>query len=227
MSEEELKTKRLKIYLAPLLPINPPLIEKLDKSLIDINNSQLFIYSEDIYRELFSYILLNKGKEIDKKPTYKLVTIDDLVSQHFSNEVLKPLCFPDLLFIVYSSGYTGNPIYGPVFNKVVEERKMLNKQTYMFFKGSFDKAKLLGITENVNVVNYGSSIITSISSRTTQLQQFNLIGTPTKAELAEEKQLKKSRGTRKSVSKTEKPKEEDPNTFTIKSVDSKKYGGVL
>lgn len=176
--DEELKTKRLKIYLAPLLPINPPLIAKLDMGLVNINKSQVFIYSDDIYRELFSYILLEKGKEIGRKPTYRIVTLVDLVNKHFANEDLKPLCFPDFLFITHTSGYTGNSIYGPVFSKVVEERNLVNRPTYLFFRGNFIKAKALGVTEGREIVNFGSESARPVTRDCTQYQKFNNINIP-------------------------------------------------
>ena len=153
--EKQLKTKRLKIYLAPLLRINPSLIRNLDREVIDIQNSQVFIYKKDVFREIFSYILLEKGKVLKRKPTFRLVTLDDLVSQHFTNNFLTPLCFPDILFIVHGTGYTGNPIYYSVFSKVLEERKLNNKPTYLYFKGTGDKAAQFGINKDLhNFVNY-------------------------------------------------------------------------
>ena len=150
--EQELKIKRLKIYLAPLLPINPSLIDNMNKELINVNRSQAFVGLDDVHREVFSYILLKKGKQIGKKPTYKIVTLDDLVCQHFANEALAPICLPDVLFILHTSGYTNNPIYGPVFNKVTEERGAVGKPTYFFFKGTQMKLGTLNIVDTCEVV---------------------------------------------------------------------------
>lgn len=213
--ERELKTKRLKIYLAPLLPIDPSLIKDLDKNLIDINQSQVFIDDKDIHREIFSYILLQKGKEIGKKPTYRVVTLDDLVAQHFTNDTLKPLCFSDILFIVHNTSYTGNPIFGTVSQKIIEERKMLNKLTYIFFRGSISKAKALGITENQNIVDYSSGIAPITHVLPYQTYSIN----------KKDIQSKKPNKTvyRNKVAGSEQLGE----NIRTKMVDSDKFGGIL
>lgn len=230
--EEELRIKRIKVYLRPLLPVNPPLIDNLDKSLINIDKSQLFVHSDDVYREIFSYILLEKSKQIQAKPTYRVITLDDLVSQHFTNEILKPLCRPDYLFIVHNSGYIKNPILGPVYSKITEERNLLGKPTYMYFKGSYSKAKSAGFTEGRNVVNYTGDYTTGRPlpiSEPIQFRKYDSLGSSMSEEDDKPTKPKRVAPKPKRAKRSEsEEKEREKNLDVVTGVtDSSKYGGLI
>lgn len=239
--EKELKVKRIKIYLAPLLPIDPKKIDNIDKSQIDINKSQVFLYSEDIYRELAAYILHTKSQQMGRKPTYKLVSLTEVTESHFVNHTTDPmLLYPDILLIVHSTGHLNNPMYGTIFNKIIEERNILNKLTYLFFKGNIQAANTLKITDDKSVVNYYNGTVPRVPLKTSSYTQFNSINTPSvKSKTVEiepeeeEEKPKRSKGSSRKTyvkydqknlqSSSGKEVQEGP----IKITDSEKYGGLM
>lgn len=145
--EEELKITRLKLYLGQLLPIDPSKIEGLDLSQINLNRNQMYLYDkEDIHKELFTHILLAKSKLINKRPTFGLVTLNNLIDEHFDNENptnTSKYVKKDILFIIYTTVNLTNKIWGPILDKIIEERKAFGKNTFIYCKGSMIKAKEL------------------------------------------------------------------------------------
>lgn len=235
--DKELRDKRIKIYLAPLLPIHPQRIAHLDTSLIDITKSQIFILTEDdLYREIFAQILykMRQCATDGKNPSYKIVTVEDLVSQHFTNESLKDLCFPDVLFVIWTSSYFGNPIYVTVCSKIIEERNLLNRRTYLYFKGRYSSARAINLTEGKNVVNYVNDGVKQPVSLQgpVQYQKFNVGSTDPSEELDEEEEETKKvkRNHNKNYSSRKKKDETKPKEVQegpIKAVDNERYGGLV
>ena len=50
---EDLASKRLKLYFAPLLPIDKKKLNKLHLSKVNVTRVQAYSYNIDIYKELF------------------------------------------------------------------------------------------------------------------------------------------------------------------------------
>ena len=145
--EEELKVTRLKLYLGQLLPIDPKKLEGLDLSMMNLNRNQMYLYDkEDIHKEIFTHILLTAGKIMNKRPTFGLVTLNNLIDEHFNTENpvnTSKYVKKDMLFIIYTTVNLTNKIWGPILDKIIEERKAFGKSTFVYCKGNLTKAKEL------------------------------------------------------------------------------------
>lgn len=166
--DKELAQIRLKMYFAPLLPINKKLIEPLDLNRININLTQAYSYNRDIHKELFCQILLNIGKAINDRPSYKLYNASELIDHHFEKEksAKAPYLQPDVLLLVYTMNGLETSFTGPIISKVIEERKLLGKRTFIFYKGSsrnLINLKIAAIDEivdfNVQGANRGEKML--------------------------------------------------------------------
>lgn len=155
---EDLASKRLKLYFAPLLPINKKKLDKLDLKKINVNNVQAFVYHIDIYKELFSYILLELGKVLNDRPSYKLITVSELTDDHFDSESRNNNKYikPKVLFIVYSVQGLENSYTKPIIEKVIEERKLEGKKTFLFYKGYANDLLRLKIDSIDDIIDFNS-----------------------------------------------------------------------
>lgn len=156
--DKELKQKRLKIYFSNLLPIDTKLLKPLDLSKINTNIVQCYIYSVDIHKELFCQILLDIGKKIDDRPSYKVMTVSELCDHHFDNEKPSraPYLQPQVLFILYTINGLENSYTGPILDKVVEDRRALNKKTFIFYKGQRQGLSNIRINSVDEVVDFNA-----------------------------------------------------------------------
>lgn len=156
LNENEItKTKRLKLYMGSLFPIDKNMLMNLDLKKIDIDRNQAFVYKEDAHREIFSAILLAIGRSTNKKPSWCKITLNELVDYSFSPD-RKPVpkyLERDILFITHATPTRENKIYGPVLDQVVEERKTFGKKTYLFYKGIASQYKGLKSNSIVDIVD--------------------------------------------------------------------------
>lgn len=155
---EDLTAKRLKLYFAPLLPIDKRKIERLELHRINVNKIQAFVYGMDIYKELFSYILLEYGKIYGERPSYKLITVSELTDDHFDNENRnnKKYIKPKILFIVYGALGLENSYTKPIIEKVIEERKLEGKKTFLFYRGHINDLLKLKINIIEDTIDFNS-----------------------------------------------------------------------
>lgn len=136
--EEELKLIRLKLYFGPLLPIDNNLIKDFNLTQINPKRIQAYIYESDVHRELFTYILLAIGKKIDRKPSFSLVTMNELIEHHFNKDHPTSAKYTekDVLFVTYTTIALENKIYSAVLDKIIEERRAYGLKTFLFYKGT-------------------------------------------------------------------------------------------
>lgn len=166
--DEDLKQKRLKMYFSGLLPINKKLLKPLDLSKINIDIVQCYVYSIDIHKELFCQILLDIGQKINDRPSYKVMTISELMDHHFDQEKpsRNPYMQSQVLFILYTISGLENSYTGPIIDKVVEDRRASGKRTFIFYKGmrtGLNSIRMTSVDEvvdfNVTKIVRGSDIL--------------------------------------------------------------------
>lgn len=155
---EDLASKRLKLYFAPLLPIDKKKLNKLHLSKVNVTRVQAYSYNIDIYKELFSYILLELGKVLDERPSYKLITVSELMDDHFDSENRNNNKYikPKVLFIVYSVQGLENSYTKPIIEKVIEERKIEGKKTFLFYKGNVNDLLRLKISSIDDIIDFNT-----------------------------------------------------------------------
>lgn len=158
MDDKELTKTRLKLYFAPLLPIDKKLIKPLDLSRLNVNKIQAYVYNKDVYRELFCQILLDIGKQINDRPSYKVCNLSELIDHHFEAEKSSkaPYTQPSVLFIIYTISGLENSYTGPIINKVLEERKALGKRTFIFYRGNSRNFINLRISSVEEIVDFNT-----------------------------------------------------------------------
>lgn len=157
--EEDIKNTRLKLYMGSLFPIDPNVFKYIDANKIDSTRNQVYIYKEDIHREIFCQILLEIGRNKGRKPVFSNVTLNELIEHHFdpqhpsTNKYIRP----DVLFVSCITAPLENKIYGPVLDKVVEERRASGKPTFVFYKGDIVRWRNLKITSLNDVVDFNGT----------------------------------------------------------------------
>lgn len=155
MEEDNVKMIRFKLYMDKVFPIDLDKIKDIDLSPIDLTKNQVFIYKEDIHREVFSQLLLNACHAKKKKVRYDKVTLNNLIEHHFdpTHPTSERFMIPTILLIVYSTPTLENKIYGPILDKIIEDRRALGKRTYLFYKGVVSKFNTLKCTTLDEIVD--------------------------------------------------------------------------
>lgn len=158
-SNKELMSKRLMVYFAPLLPIDKSIVKKLDLEQINVNKVQAYTCNQDVHREVFSQILLDLGKQTESKPSYKVISATELIDNHFDQDNRNNLLYikPQVLFITYTVQGLENSYTRPVLEKVIEERKIDGKRTFIFFKGNVQSLMSLKIKAIDDIVDFNYS----------------------------------------------------------------------
>ena len=156
MDDNYMKNKRLKLYMGSLFPINPSLVKNLDLTKLNTHKDQGFIYKEDIHRELFCNLLLMIGREKQRKPSFEKVTFNSLVEHHFNPDHPSSdrYVIPEVLFIAHLTSTLDNKIYGPILDKIVEERRAHGRRTYFFYKGDAIKYRDFKTTSMDEVIDF-------------------------------------------------------------------------
>ena len=95
---------------------------------------------------------------MDERPSYKLITVSELMDDHFDSENRNNNKYikPKVLFIVYSVQGLENSYTKPIIEKVIEERKIEGKKTFLFYKGNVNDLLRLKISSIDDIIDFNT-----------------------------------------------------------------------